>query len=720
MQKNEYYRIVNTICRIYKRYEKNAALACTNLYKLFCALCYALFFSSIVFITNASCLPPKYSPTPQYSRELFISSNKIQDVLENFSYGQVQATNLRVALNKVRAGHWDDAVKRVSNDPIGYEIILWLQTRWKNTASQQEIKNFYARNQLWPFREDVQINYEKYIPLHRASHDPNIPINPVSSRGMLVKAKELLSYKKKEEAKELIRRAWMSDTISTEDMQYMMKHYKSYINDLYIPKTNELIWDRHPGYARLLLGEIPISYRKLAIARIALIEDQYKIDSYINKVPYNLKSHPSLNYERMLWNIRHNRTQKAIDILLKADTKRKMDFKPNKWSSSRITLARDAFSNNKHELAYKLASRHNLSSGKDYAYLEWFSGWIALRFLQRPHIALSHFTSLFENVHSPISKSRAAYWAGRSRFVYNNRQQEQWFALSAKYYNTYYGQLASKHLYNSVRIPDLPRYSYKTHYQFTETGKIPQKAFRPEILSLVFATIALINADDQYQVTFFIRQIMKHSTDDEIRAFRQLIHMINKPRFSILAAKQYIRLHYTIKDWEDIAYPLPPAYITSRIRNIAEEYSVPLHLVLSVMRQESHMYVHAKSSKGGVGIMQVLPSTALAVTREAGIPFNLKTLHNDPIYNIKIGVYYLSQLMKRFDNSTILALAAYNAGPTRVEHWIKDFYYSNNKSQDISYDDIDWIESIPYYETRNYVQRVVEGSLIYRYLTKDI
>ena len=135
-------------------------------------------------------------------------------------------------------------------------------------------------------------------------------------------------------------------------------------------------------------------------------------------------------------------------------------------------------------------------------------------------------------------------------------------------------------------------------------------------------------------------------------------------------------------------------------------------MALAVIRQESSFDIAAGSPAGARGLMQLMPATAAATARKLGLPVSLPALTGDPAYNIRLGSAFLRGLLDQFDGSVPLAVAAYNAGPRRVAEWIE----ANGDPRGARVDAIDWIELIPFTETRNYVQRVIENEVIYRVL----
>ena len=128
-----------------------------------------------------------------------------------------------------------------------------------------------------------------------------------------------------------------------------------------------------------------------------------------------------------------------------------------------------------------------------------------------------------------------------------------------------------------------------------------------------------------------------------------------------------------------------------------------------MIRRESEFDPEVISPVGARGLMQLMPKTAKEMADKTGIVYSKDRLLSDPTYNVKLGIAYLDELSDRFDGNIILVSAAYNAGPTRLDKWIAMFGDPRNKNIDI----IDWIEDIPYRETRNYVMRVAESLLPY-------
>ena len=153
----------------------------------------------------------------------------------------------------------------------------------------------------------------------------------------------------------------------------------------------------------------------------------------------------------------------------------------------------------------------------------------------------------------------------------------------------------------------------------------------------------------------------------------------------------------------DLRFPLP---LKRTFSQMAQERTMNTSLLYAISRQESALYPLAQSPVGARGLMQLMPATARETASKLGVPYRNEQQLFDPAMNIRLGSAYLKRLLDVYDGNRILAAAAYNAGPGRVKRWRDQ---STNKPMDV------WVESIPYRETRNYVQNVLSFDLIYQH-----
>ncbi len=341
------------------------------------------------------------------------------------------------------------------------------------------------------------------------------------------------------------------------------------------------------------------------------------------------------------------------------------------------------------QLAYRLAARHGLSSGPVYAELEFLAGWVALRFIHEPDRAYNHFVGLYEVVKLPVSVARASYWAGRAADAMGYDQlAATWYRTAAEHLTTYYGQLAA----TALGEPKLERALDEPTPSAAES-----EAFDKQELVRVLRQLSEIDATE-YMRPFMLRLSELAKSPGEHALVAHLALQVDRPDLAITVAK---KASYAGVVLLAEGYPLselPPGG------------SVEHPLVLAMTRQESAFDRGAVSSAGALGLMQVMPATARRVAHTLRLHFDKHRLTTDRHYNVTIGRAYLDGLLGDFSGSYVLAIAAYNAGPSRVRQWIRD--YGDPRSKDV--DVIDWIESIPIGETRNYVQRVLENLQLYR------
>jgi len=318
------------------------------------------------------------------------------------------------------------------------------------------------------------------------------------------------------------------------------------------------------------------------------------------------------------------------------------------------------------------------------------AGWIALEYIKDPKSADTHFVRLWEGVNYPVSKSRAAYWAGRAREAMTDTPgATAWYARAAEYDTTFYGQLAARKL------------SKPAIRGFGNDSPIAQadiKAFQQSAVARL--AVALTHTKHENTARIFMLQAAEVlNTEGALGVLGSINLKTNEPNFAVQVAKIAIRKGFKVPQY---AYPVVP---------LAQGPNAPEKaLSLSIARQESQMNPKAKSPAGALGLMQVMPATAKGVARRIGVEYNLGLLGRDIFYNTTIGQAYLAGLVDRWDGSYVLTIASYNAGPGNVSKWIERF----GDPRTPGVDEINWIESIPFNETRNYVQRVLEGMEVYR------
>jgi soluble lytic murein transglycosylase len=343
--------------------------------------------------------------------------------------------------------------------------------------------------------------------------------------------------------------------------------------------------------------------------------------------------------------------------------------------------------------AYALVSDTGLTSGNEFAEAEFMAGWIALRFLKDPQTALPHFKKLEDGVSRPISLARARYWQGRAYEDAGDAASAwQQYRAAAKASDTFYGELAL------ARIDAHP----VLHIRAIAAGDPPSRgAFERDELVRAMRVLADLGAQN-YLRTFALYYQELHPDAGHAKLLVEALTGMGFRDVALRVAK--------VASYDDItlvpyAFPVIPIPAYRGPGNAPEPA-----LVLGLIRQETEFDPESISGAGARGIMQIMPSTARRTARLADLPYRPNDLTSNTTYNMQLGMTEFAGYLGDWNNSLILAAAAYNAGPNNARRWIAA--YGDPRSPNV--DPIDWIEQIPFNETRNYVQRVIENLEIYR------
>ena len=448
-----------------------------------------------------------------------------------------------------------------------------------------------------------------------------------------------------------------------------------------------------------MLRYLPKDYQLLYTARQLLMSKSYGVDNAISKVPESFRNDPGLNYDRLKWRRKRGRVDSSLEILLNIKNTKSYMVRPDKWWVERSIIGRSLIYKKKYQTAYKIVNNHSLEQGTpEYAEAEWFSGWIALSFLNDPILAREHFKSFYQNVGYPISLSRGAFWLGRTYEKLGDPvTADKYYSEASKFPTTYYGQLAH------MKIKPDETFSLNETMKANDKYK---KEFKDKKLYKLVYLLYEIERDK------YTKHILRHLALDNIDQGSEVLAAelateISRYDFAIQISKL---ASYEKRFHNQYNYPVisTPTMVGGRkIPNPA--------LILAVIRQESEFDSKANSYAGARGMMQLMTYTAKIVAKQAKLPYSKSRLTSDPEYNINLGSHYLAGLILEYDGAYPFAIAAYNAGPKRVRYWKK----INKNPQKDQVDYVDWIELIKFKETRNYVQRVLENYNVYRYVLEQ-
>ena len=598
---------------------------------------------------------------------------------------------LAKAFSAMEEENWELALELASQDGrIARDVIEWHIHRAQAGTAQRALE-FIKRNPNWPGLPYFKKRSEKSF-LDAPMNIRKIFFNenpPKTALGSLAFARTLEASGHYDTAKSVIRNAWQNYEMDDQTQRIFLSSYGSDIMDLNFKRLREMLWRKDAMQVRALYPILNEGELTLAKACLALYSGSVGVDTLIAKIPKTLRDEPVLSYARFQWRLITKKRNSALNLIQKLSVSPTTLGRPEVWGDDRRRNARDLIFNKRYSDAYKLASQHHMAPGTVYAELEWLSGFVALRHLNKPEVAKLHFENLLLAVDTPISLGRAFYWLGRALRAMGIEDREQnAFFQGAKYQTSFYGLLSAEEIsapfpYNFEIIPELP--DWRT------------ASFRQS--SVFQAAILLFAADEDVLAERFINHLAETLEDHEILQMTDFLEEFQKSHVLVTLGKR--------KASQGKSFPRP-YFATHPIIN--EGYSTPNQLSLAIARRESEFDPNLTSPVGALGLMQVMPRTAREMAKKIGVPYDKKRMLSDWKYNALLGTTYLTELSERFNANPILVSIAYNAGPTRAENWSAILGDPRNTKVDI----IDWIEMITFAETRNYVMRTTESIPIYR------
>ncbi|NVO22331.1 lytic transglycosylase domain-containing protein [Donghicola mangrovi] len=596
------------------------------------------------------------------------------------------------AMDAVRAENWPQALTLARQDSqVATDIVMWHYLR-EGEGTVDQIMDFLARRADWPGIALLKKRSEKTI-ASQASANQILQFfqgnAPQTGAGALAYAEALTAAGDRASADAVLVRAWLSLDMDQTEHDAFMARYSGVLSQYHTARMDMLLWGHDYAEAGRMMALVSADWRALAAARIALQTDKGDVNALINAVPNRLGGDPGMAHDRFQWRIDKNYTDSARDLLLERSARPELLGKPQEWAGMRRILVRREMREGVPAVAYRLAAEHHLTSGSDWVDLEWLAGYIALRFLNDPARALAHFKSLAVNVDSPISKGRAGYWIGRAYDDLGDTTAAQMAYQSAGTQQTsFYGLLAAE----KAGMP----------FDKSLAGGMPRSDWRQASFvrtSLFEAAVMLIQTNDRSVAERFVVQLSETLTEPDLVALGDAMLELNEPHLAVMVGKEAASKGIV----------LPRAYYALHpIMN--EPLDIKTEWALSIARRESEFDPWVVSPVGARGLMQLMPKTAEAMAKVKGVPYRERALLAEPVYNATLGSAYLVKLAREFGGNPMFMAAGYNAGPGRPARWIEQF----GDPRTGAIDPVDWVEMIPFNETRNYIMRVTESLPVYR------
>ena len=601
------------------------------------------------------------------------------------AYAIAQANNWTEVRNLIKTAH----------EPLPGKALLWVELMRDGPEVQfDQLRDFIEHNPDWPglsaLRRHAELALRDQSDAAAADWFKRYP--PITYLGKTREAQLALAAGHTTEGVAQLREIWTDSNFSATDEAAFLQRYGDQLRPLdHARRLDRLLWDGRDADARRMLPRVSLAQHALGVARLALLDGAPTAEHLLADVPANLQDDPGLIFARLKWRGRKAHLDDAIALL---DHPPADLVRPLAWAGERQKLARTALEEGNARVAYRLAAANGLSEGPAFGELEFLAGWIALRYLNDPSSAYQHFVRLYDHSKMAISRARGAYWAARAATALHNAEDmADWYAKASANRTTYYGQLAAAAIRDTgtITIEREPEPDAKAVASFEQK----------ELVRAARDLVAIGDSEDSR--LFLMRLLETAQTPSDYVQIARLSLALDRPDMELATAKHAANVGVNLFAENYPLLPLPPGG------------NAEAPLVLAVTRQESGFDVGAVSSVGARGMMQLMPATAQRMAKTLSLPYSAPLLTEDRVYNMRLGRAYLDEMLSEFSGSYVLAIAAYNAGPARVNQWIAQFGDPRAKNADV----IDWIESIPISETRNYVQRVLENLQIYRFVLGD-
>ena len=605
---------------------------------------------------------------------------------------------LENVIELIRKHSPDDATQieaRIS-DPVARKLAEWIILRSdNNNATLERYRAFLSANPSWPSQTFLRRRLEAAM-WDDKREDQVVwswfeNESPFSAKGRFALAKVMLARGDRANAERLVREAWRNDPMSEDTESVALDMFGALLTggdqkarmDLFLYNTE------NEAAAMRAAKRLGAGYVALAKARLAAVRKTANAKALLDAVPHELHNDPGYLFAKIQLLRRDEKFTEAAQLMLSASKDPARLYNLDEWWIERRLLARKMIDSGDPRTGYLIARDAALPTKDIYkTEQEFTAGWIALRFLNDPNLAAQHFARIGVGSVNPTTLARAGYWQGRAAEAAGRAQDARAaYGAAAEQSTSYYGQLARAKL-------GLPQLALNEATAARSRGA--------ERLEIVRAAQLLFELDEQEIAIPLFADAGENGDPEALVGLAELTGRYSYARGMLLIGKAALNRGLP---FDFYAYPvtgIPP------FRSIGPE--VDRSVIYSIARQESAFNPLDVSAAQAYGLMQVTPDAGRYVCHRAGVEFDVRRMKTDPVYNTALGAAELGGLLEDYRGSYIMTFAAYNAGRGSLKKWIDRY----GDPRDPKVDAVDWVELIPFAETRNYVQRVMENLQVYR------
>jgi soluble lytic murein transglycosylase len=614
--------------------------------------------------------------------------------------------SLKIAIGLVEQGKGAEAMATSAEfkDQAARKLVTWLtlRTDWRAVGFDRA-SAFLRENADWPSTTTLLRRRTESL-LYEEKRDVKTVrgffanARPLSGEGKLALARAVLASGDRIGALPLVKSAWHEDDLSPSVEAETLVTFSGMLGrDDHKARADKFFFAENRVAAMRAAERAGPDVVALERARVATIQRAKNANALIASVPASLRDDPGLIYARAHFRRRADDHAGAAQIVLSKPRDSRLLVDTDSWWREVRLAVRGLLDRGDAKTAYRIAVHSGTPESDNYkADQQFTAGWIALRFLKDVPAATKHFAQLETASSHPITLARAFYWQGRAaEAAGNNAAAKTAFEKAARFTTAYYGQIARAH----IGLKDLPL-NRPLEPTAAERAQFAQRDY-VRALRLLYA------ADQQQHTVAFYNDIVSRADQTTILLLAAVAYENRDARGMVLTGKAAYDRGILI---DTIAFPV---FGIPEIPK--DEPQADRALIYAIARQESQFMQSATSTASAHGLMQVIPPTARGIAKRLGIPFDVKKLRADPVYNARLGANELGHLMQQFNGSYILTFVGYNAGPGRSREWMAKY----GDPRDPKVDAIDWVERVPFSETRYYIQRVMENMQVYRVLFGD-
>jgi peptidoglycan lytic transglycosylase len=630
--------------------------------------------------------------------------------LLDYDVSKTEAKNIRAAIKALAAGKTDGAAEITARvkDPLGRKLILWYRLR-RGHGEASEFARFLKENPDWPSRSVLRRRMEELLFAEGGSSDEILSYlgggEPQSAAGMAALASIHLAHDETEKARALASKVWRDEDLPADLEKGFLARFKS----LLTPEDHKWRLDRllvedvrwrrgRKQQAALAKRVIPLlsnSEQRKANDRLNVFLHKKGKKSTLKSAGKGKTEDWGLVFHKIQQLRRKDHITKAADLIFKAPLDPEVVVNLDDWWSERQKLAYAALKYDKPKLAYKLVRDAGPLSVNPLNEQRFMAGWLALRYLKDPDAAERYFAAYTKSADGPLSRAKSNYWLGRAREAKGaHADAKAAYRDAARQSDTFHGLLAMQKLEPGRRHIVIEPPAVPT----------PDQIKRFTNLDAAQAVALIQEADVSRSIErIFLRHL--HKLEDSEGWAVMVAHLaksVGDTQSAVRIAKAAVSRGHNLLYYSYPTHALPKY---KPLRSPPESA-----MILGLARQETEFNTGIVSGAGARGILQVMKGTARHVCRQYRIKCHYGKLRSDPAYNTMIGSAYIADRLAEFSGSYVLGLSSYNAGPGRTRQWIREF----GDPRDAHVDPIDWIERIPFEETRRYVAKVLSNIQVYR------